>query len=1134
MKKKSVRGIAIPFLNINSFRKMKLIVLFAVVSLLQLTAAQSHAQEAKIDLQLSGVTLEEAIKTVEKNTNYVFFLNHSDIDLNQKVNVNAHDAEIKEVLKQMFVANEYRIENNKIVVLPATTQQDNRITGTVLDELGEPVIGANVVEKGTTNGTITNIDGEFSLNVPTGAVLSITYIGYHPTDITVTANRSYTVQLKEDTQTLDEVVVVGYGIQKKVNVVGSIATVDSKQLENRPQSSVVSTLTGQMPGVTITQAGGRPGEHTGTIRVRGVGSFGATPDALILIDGIPGNMSDINPNDIAAISILKDASTAAIYGARAANGVVLVTTKTGQEGRLVVNYSGYAGFNKATALPEFVNSWEYATLLNKAEGITRFTDEEIQAMRDGSRPDEFANEKYTDDLFRTGFQTGHDLSITGGTDKSHYMASFGYLNQDAILQNNNFTRYNARLNLTSQLSDKLKMTIRLRGDKSRMEEPFFAGSVDSGSDVGNRLPVFIMQSMRFPGYRPSVLSDGSWGPGVKNFGTPKSWLASDAFYERPIMRMEANAQFEYKPVKGLTLMAMGAYNYTNRHEKWYRATLPVKVNDQINVLGPSSLEEKNINREYKTFQATADYSITLNDAHYINVLAGYSWEDESERDMDASRQNFPGNNLPHLSAGSPDTQLNSGGGYDWVIQSFFGRLQYNYKERYLLEGTVRYDGSSRFPVNERYGLFPSAAAGWRLSEESFIRDNEKLSFIDQLKLKASIGILGNNNIGNYAYQSVYNLGAANNYPIGMGMAQGARLTTYTDPNLKWETTRTTDFGVESILWNGLLSFNASYFYRYTYDILYKPNASVSSIFGLNLSEVNTGEVSNRGWEFEIGHQNRIGNVSYGVNGNFTIIRNRVETLGVGDVELANGMVGNGSDLFVGHPMQGYYGYKTDGVFVDQADIDAWFAQTDQSAMGSNKANTRPGDIRYLDISGPDGVPDGKVDPTYDRVYLGSKFPKYNFGLSLNAAYKGFDMNVLFQGVAGVKGMLSNYAGWALFSEGNIQKWQMDEAFDEANPIRYPGYPRITNLGNTTGVNNQTSDFWVRNASYLRLKNIQLGYTLPKKLLAKTFISNVRIYASAENPYTWHHYPKGWDPETKTGGDYYPFMSTYTFGLNVKF
>jgi len=1135
MKKNFIERIAIPFLNLKIFRKMKLIVLFAVVSLLQLTAATSHAQNARINLHLSNVTLEEAFKAIEENSPYVFFLNHQDVNLNKQVTVHATEANIDDVLKNVLGTQPYRIENNKIVLLPNQTQQEGRITGKVLDEYGYPVIGANVVEKGTTNGTVTDMDGDFNLSVNPGSVLLISYIGYLTQEVKITNSSTYTIQLVEDSQSLDEVVVVGYGVQKKVNVVGSIATVDSKQLEGRSQSSVVSALTGQMPGVTITQAGGQPGVQTGTIRVRGVGSFGATPDALILIDGIPGNLSDVNPNDIASISVLKDASSAAIYGARAANGVVLVSTKTGSEGKVTVTYDGYAGFSKATALPEYVNSWEYAELLNKAEGITRFTDSEIQAMKDGSMPDMFANENFVKDVFRNNaFQTKHDLSVTGGTDKSYYYASFGYLNQDGIVENNNLSRYTARLNLKSKLSDKLDMSIRLRGDNVQIEEPNFAGSID-----GSGLLVFLQQAMRFPGYKPSVLSDGSWGPGVKNFGTPKAWFASNSFHETPTMRLESNIQFNYRPIDGLTVMAMGAYNYQHVREKTYRASLPVKINDVVNVLGPSYLVEKSINVAYKSFQGTVDYTKTFNGAHNLSALVGYSWEDQSSRMLQASRDNFPGNNLPYLSAGSPDNQLNEGGGnkdhdYDWVIQSVFGRLQYNYKERYLFETTMRYDGSSRFPVNERYGFFPSAAVGWRLSEENFMRDNQKLEFINNLKLKASVGILGNNNIGNYAYQSVYNLGEDYNYPIGSSMSQGARMTTYTDPKLKWETTRTVDGGFESVLWNGLLSFNASYFYRNTYDILYKPNASVSAVFGLNLSEVNTGEVTNKGWEFEVAHQNRIGQLRYGFAGNFTIVNNKIKTLGVGNVTLANGMVGNGSDLFVGYPVQPFYGYKTDGVFLNQADIDDWFAHTDQTAMGSTYANTKPGDIRYLDISGPDGVPDGKVDPTYDRVYLGSRFPKYNFGFSLNAEYKGFDISAFFQGVAGVKGHLSHFAGWALYGEGNVQRWQMEQAFDENNPTRYPGYPRMTVLGNANSVNSQLSDYWVRNASYLRLKNLQIGYTLPQKLLANTFISRVRIYASAENLHTWHSFPPGWDPETYTEGNYYPFTKSITFGLNVKF
>lgn len=1135
MKKKSTYGNTIPFLNINLFRKMKLILLFVAISFFQLSAVESYAQNTKINLSLSNVTLEEAIKTIEANTQFVFFFSHSAIDMTKHVDLNVKNGNIKDVLNQILSSYNYRIEDNKIVLL-GKVQQDGKITGVVSDAFG-PIAGANVVVKGTTNGTITDAGGKFSLEISPGAVLQVSYIGYLTKEIKITNQSILDIQLREDTQALDEVVVVGYGTQKKVNVIGSIAMVNSEKLENRATSSVVSALAGQMPGVTITQPGGRPGENTGTIRVRGVGSFSTDDetnktkaDALILIDGIPGNMTDINPNDIESISVLKDASTAAIYGSRAANGVVLITTKLGRSEKVRVSYNGYVGFNQATELPKYVDSWDYARLLNQAEGMTRFTDDEIQAMRDGSQPDRWANEKFVDDIFSgNGVQTGHDLSLNGGSERSQYFASFGYLSQDGIVPHNNYTRYTARLNLTSELAKNLKLTVRLRGDKVNTKEPGTAGSID-----GDGLLMLIQQGLRFPGYRPSVLSDGSWGPGVKNFGTPKAWLASESFSDKPVMRLNSAVSLDYTPIEGLKLSAIGAYNFTNSQSKVYKATLPVNIDGRTQVLGPSKLTEKNTNTNYKSFQATVDYSKSFNGKHNMDVLVGYSWEEQSARNMEAGRQNFPNNNYPFLTVGSPDVQTNAGGGSDWVIQSVFGRAQYNYAERYLGEVTMRYDGSSRFPADSRYAFFPSAALGWRISEERFMKENENFDFIDNLKLKLSAGILGNNNIGNYAYQSTYVLGKAYNYPLGGIIQQGAQLTTYTDPKLKWETTRTIDAGFESVFWNGLLSANVTYFHRFTYDILFKPNASASAIFGLNMSEVNTGEALNHGWELELGHRHQIGDFSYGINANFSIINNELKSMGVANVEQPNGMVGNGSNLFIGYPFDMYYGYQTDGVFQDQADIDAWFEHTNQAAMGSYKAQTKPGDIRYKDISGPDGVPDGKVDATYDRVYLGSKIPKYTFGFSLNAAYKGFDLNVFLQGVAGVKGMLNNYAGWAFWSEGNVQVWQMEEAFDPENPVRNPGYPRIENLGNTVGVNTQTSDFWIRNASYLRIKNVQLGYTLPKQWLKNTFISSIRVYAASENPYTFHSFPDGWDPEISTGGQYYPVLRNFTFGLNLKF
>lgn len=1106
---------------------------FFALSLCMLIFLSATAQTGKVSVSLKNASLKQFFNAIEKQTFYRFSYRDIEVQGKSSVTVDAENDELKSLLISELTkcGLTYVVSGNKIIV--TSSQQQNKaekIAGKVVDVNGEPVIGATVMEKGTTNGTITDVDGNFTLDVASDAKLEVSYIGYKNQVMNAVFGETMNIILKEDTKVLDEVVVVGYGTQKKANVIGSITMVESKDLENRATSSVVSSLIGQMPGVTIITAGGRPGVNTGTLRVRGVGSFGASPEALVLIDGIPGNITDVNSNDIESISVLKDAATAAIYGARAANGVVLVTTKMGKESKMQVAYNGYIGFNTPTALPEFVDSWDYARLLNEAEGVTRFTDEDIQAMKDGTMPDVWANENTMDALFSgDGFQTGHTVSLNGGGVRSQYFASLGYLSQDGVVPHNNYSRYTGRLNLTSELVNNLKLTVRLRGDRSNVKEPGIAGAIDGVGLMGA-----IIQGVRFPGFRPSQLTNGNWGPGVKNVGTAKAWLASESFSEKPVMRLNTSAILDFTPVKGLKLSLIGAYNFINTASKQYRATLPIEINGTIKVLGPSGLNQSSENEEYKSLQATADYQTSIADKHNLNVLVGYSWEDSKSRDIGASRQNYPNNNYPYLTVGSPDVQKNYGGGNDWVIQSLLGRLQYNYAERYLFETTMRYDGSSRFPTDSRYAFFPSAAVGWRISEESFFKKNKDLSFINNLKFKASVGMLGNNNIGNYAYQSTYVLGNAYNYPFGGVVKQGAQLVTYTDPKLKWETTRTFDIGFESVLWDGLLTSNVTYFNRYTYDILYKPNASASCIFGLDMSEVNTGEASNRGWEFELGHRNSIGDFKYAIHANFSIIENKVESLGIGDVLQPNGLVGNGSSLFIGYPMQMYYGYKTDGVFLNQEDIDTWFAHTDQSAMGAKQADIQPGDLRYVDVSGPDGVPDGKVDATYDRVYLGSRIPKYTYGVTLNAGYKGFDFNLFFQGVAGVKGELRNYAGWAFFSEGNVQKWQMEEAFDPKYPTRYPGYPRIQNLGNTIGVNNQQSDFWVRNASYLRVKNIQLGYTLPKSLTKSFYISSLRFYVSAENAITFNHYPTGWDPEINSDGSFYPILANYTFGLNLKF
>ena len=1125
-----MEGIFISFLNINSFRKMKLLILLVTLSIVQMVAMESHAQGTKMTLSLSDITLNEAIKEIEKHTQYVFFLNNSEIDLNKKVNIKAKNADIEDVLKQMLNNYNYKVENNKIILLSYINQQDKTIKGTIVDESGLPVIGANVIIKGTANGTITNIDGEFTLQAPSGSVIQVSYIGYLSTEFTVSDKADYQIQLREDSQSLEEVVVVGYGIQKKVNVIGSIAQIGSKELSNRSTPSLSNALTGQMPGISVIQRSGKPGDSNGIIRVRGVGSISSAgddagkdkdnkSDALVLIDGIPGDLNTINPEDVESISVLKDASSAAIYGSRAANGVVLVTTKTGNEGKISVSYNGYAGYNEATALPKFVNSWEWATRYNQAVGREEYSTDAIQKMKDGSDPDRYANENYLKQMVgNKGFQTGHNIAINGGSKQNRYMLSMGYLSQDGIVDKNNYSRYDARANIINELASNLILTSRFSGTHGKRKEPNVPGGDDAPGMEGA-----IGKALRFPGLYPTVLSDGSFGTGPEQHGTPMSWIMSPSFYEKPEFSVNANIRLDYEPIKDLKIAGIGAYQYTNGEEKGYKSTL--KLSDG-RTLGPSWMQHTMDKTIYKTFQATANYSKSFG-MHNLGALVGYSWEEQHYSKLKGTRDNFPGNSLHELDAGSPDNQKNEGTAHEWALQSYFGRLQYNFDERYLFEATMRYDGSSRFPKDNKFAFFPSLAGGWKISEESFIKENASLNWLSSLKLKASWGRLGNQNIGNYPYQTMYVLGE--NYPFGDSYQQGAAVKTATDPTIKWEETETIDGGIETIFWQGKLSFNASYFYRKTYDILYKPSGSISNVLGQKISFTNTGELKNSGWEFEIGHRNRINDFNYSVNANITYLKNEITTLGLGNVDQPNGLVGNGSDLFIGYPMLMYYGYLADGVFLDQADIDAWHDQTKITPK------SQPGDIRYKDISGPDGVPDGKVDAEYDRVYLGSRIPKYSFGLNLGAEYKGVDLSVLIQGVAGVKGMLDGYAGYALNSNtGDIQRWQADGAFNPENPVRNPKYPRIETVSNVGSGNYEKSDFWILDASYVRLKNIQLGYTLPKKIRNYLRVSNLRIYAQGENLFTWNKYPDGWDPEINTGGAYYPILRTITFGLNLKF
>lgn len=1097
-----------------------------------LLANDSKAQIKPIDetfLRMANRewSVKEVFRDLESKTDYVFIFPDDLLNGKEPVALKSGKQSVNDILVQIAQSTQlkFRQVNNSIFVgVLATLPQSEEITididfaeirGKVVDQDGIPIPGATVIVEGTSTGSATDIDGNFSVEASEGSVLLVSFIGYQSQRITVGNQTNLTVTLAEDQSSLDEVVVVGYGTQKKVNVIGSVSQISNQNIENRPVTQLSQAITGQIPGVTVIQRSGRPGESGGSIRVRGVGSFGATPDALVLIDGIPGNMNDINPEDVQSISVLKDASSAAIYGARAANGVILVTTKDGKESKLSVSYNGYVGFNQPTQLPDFVDSWDYARMFNIASESNSFSPEEIERYRRQDDPDNYPNTRFLDEVFsRRGFQTGHTMTINGGNDTHKYFLSGGILNQEGLVEKNNFKRYNFRLNLISDLGKNFKLNTRIFGSQEVRNEP--QATANRGGDMANQL---IANAVRYPAIYLGQASNGDFGVGPETSGTPVSWLNSASYLRNPRTRTGINMKLDWNPLEGLTFSAIGGYTFALLEQRSYLASQ--RLNDDV-FHGQSYLNQFSNKEIFQTTQFIGEYAKEIN-KNSFGVLLGYSFENQMDSYFNGYRQDFPSNDYTVLDMGGVDNQRVGGFDEEWAIQSVFSRIRYSYADKYLFESTVRYDGSSRFPANNKYALFPSMAVGWRISDESFLQG---AGWLSDMKLKASWGVLGNQNIGNYPYQTV--LTSGRDYPFGGTMATGAAYSVFMDQNIRWESTETLDFGLETVFFDGKLSADITYFDRHTRDILFRPTGSVSSILGVQISEVNTGEVRNSGLEFDMMHRNQIGDFKYGIGGNFTITNNEVLSLGLGNVQQPNGMVGNGSNLFVGFPMEMYYGYRSDGVFLNAEDIQGW---PNQSPI---TPNPRPGDIRYMDISGPDGEPDGRIDPTYDRTYLGSRIPKYTFGINFNASYKNFDLSVFGQGVTGVSGLLNNYAGWAFFNLGNIQRWQMDGRFDPENPVRYPNYPRLEEVTNAGTPNTVLSDFWVVDASYFRIKNMQVGYTLPKSLQDRVGLQNARIYLSGENVLSLSGYWPGWDPEINSGGAYYPILATYTLGVNLRF
>ena len=994
------------------------------------------------------------------------------------------------------------------------TAQTREISGSVTDSAGEPLIGVSIVVKGTTIGTTTDLDGRFSLSTSMGSTLQVSYVGYTSQEVKVTSTSPLRIVMKEDMAQLEEVVVVGYGTQKKVNLTGSVASVTAEDLVNKPVMSTAQAIAGLAPGLSVITNSGRPGSGA-SVRIRGTGTFSSAGNSpLVLIDGLSGSMDDVDPNDIESISFLKDAASASIYGNRAANGVILIETKKGKEGKISISYNNSFGWQKATELPDFLPSWEYAEYYNLAmQNMGRqatYSTDDIQKYKNGSDPDNYPNVNHLKWLLESGsgFQHQHNVSIQGGNATTTYNLSIGYRNQEGMTAKTNNERMTALLSLKSQIAKNLTLNVNLNAYNNNYNAP--NGEPQS---IDGIIGYAVRETPLYAGKK----SDGTFG--YQDNYSPEGWLASESFIQNNGRNFSGAAQLKWDtPIKGLSLIGKIGANFYSSYNKSYRAKVQFDENKSI---GPNSLSVSSSNNTYTTMEAMATYEKQIKD-HAFKVLVGTSVEQSSNKSLNGGRNTFPNNYLYELSSGDTSTSSNGSSLSEYALVSYFGRVNYSWKDRYLLEGNVRYDGSSRFHKDNRWGFFPSVSAGWRVSEEAFWKENRIGEIFTNMKIRASYGVLGNQNIGTYPYQQTYSLGQ--DYPFGGVMQSGAYSGTYNNRNVTWEKTAITDIGLDFTLFNGVLNGTVDYFYKYTSDIL--SSVEVTKIMGRGVGQSNVGAVSNQGIELMLTYNGKVGNdFRFSISPNFTWVKNAVEELSDGKTEEIN------NNRIVGEPIGIIYGYETEGLFVDQAEIDAAPAQL------VGKSNLKPGYVRYKDISGPNGVPDGKVDATYDRKVLGSTTPTFYYGLNLSASYKGFDFSALLQGVGGHERLIGSYMAYAFYNGGNIQRWQAENMWTTENPDKWAEYPRLETY-NMNHPNLQTSDYWLRNASFLRVKNVQIGYTLPKSLTQKMGIEQVRIYLSGQNLFSFNSFYKGWDPENEIGtGDqpsYYPINAIYSFGFNFKF
>lgn len=1023
-----------------------------------------------------------------------------------------------------------------------------QVSGKVTADDGTALPGVNIIIDGTSSGTTSDAEGKYALSAPPDAVLLFSFIGYKSERVPLQGRTTIDITLLPDTQTLSEVVVVGYGTQKKVTMTAAVSTISSQDIVSRQAPSTISLLQGRTPGLQITQNSGAPGDESNQIRIRGQGTFSsAGSNPLVLIDGVEGRLDLLNPNMIEDISVLKDAASAAIYGSRAANGVILVTTKKGKEGRLSIDYNyNFSMQDPSIKIDRVTDAVSYMELMNKAidhsgrQPTWAYTPDMIDLYKQGqlTDPDQYPSYDWTKALIRKAPIQKHFLSLNGGRNGTTFNVGFGVLDDKGMLLGTDYTRYDAQVNFKSAIGSRVTIGTDISLAKGkRHDTALTTGStgpdlIDSNSSEDQMLSAYAAPPLTRP-----VLNDGSGrftAYAFPNHGGNKNPIAiatdggGKEFVNNYIL---FTPYISIKLIDNLTADVKGAVRFQEEMAKamvvssygftWFPDANG--VNNQVSVWngGANSLAQRNTRENQYTLFATLKYNKTIG-GHTINALAGYQQESYRYDRLDAYRTKLPSKELWELATGPSAAQTTGSDAYEWAIQSFFGRFTYDYKNRYLFEASFRDDASSRFPSSNRWAFFPSLSAGWRLAEETFLKN---ASWIDELKLRGSWGQLGNQNIGNYPYQNALQISSGPgdetlDYNFGGSLQQGISKRAMNNANIKWETTTVVDVGLDFSFLNAKLYGSADWYQKTTRDIL--RSLQVPDHIGIAAPTINNGIMENMGWEFILGHRNKIGAFTYSISGNLEAYRNKLVRFGAREI--------SGVNLRQeGLPYNQYYVLLQDGIYQNQDEIN------NGPTPSYTSIAPKPGDLRYQDVSGPNGVPDGKVDLTYDRVPVGGLFPKFNYGLNLTASYKSFDLSVFMQGVYGRKTYVT---GWGVspFNQASAPpSWWLTKAWDgEGSSNTIPAV--YVDSGYTP--NSQNSTFWLGNSSYLRIKNIQLGYSLPAAWLSKVRLQNFRVYVAGDNLKTFTKFFQGLDPErTATNSAraaIYPQATIYSAGVRVTF